>query len=106
MYPTAQLPVLRRTMRLLTTFMPSSTPQAPSKPKSPTGEMAAYYLQMQPHLFQEAVKTAFARIKEQREADASAERAPEDVTAQQVGALGGLLWGFSIVAARGHGASS
>lgn len=33
--------------------------QAPSKPKSPAGEMAAYYLQMQPHLFREAVATAF-----------------------------------------------
>ena len=34
--------------------------------------MAAYYLQMQPHLFREAVSTAFERIKEQRQADAAA----------------------------------
>ena len=36
----------------------------PSKPKSPMGEMAAYYLAMQPHLFQEAVQRAFAQLRE------------------------------------------
>ena len=51
--------------------------QAPSKPKSPTGEMAAYYLQMQPHLFKEAVESAFQRIKEAREADDAAAAAAE-----------------------------
>ena len=44
--------------------------QAPSKPKSPTGEMAAYYLQMQPHLFREAVAGAFSAIRDARDADA------------------------------------
>ncbi|KAI3427925.1 hypothetical protein D9Q98_006317 [Chlorella vulgaris] len=51
---------------------------APSKPKTPTGEMAAYYLEMQPHLFQDAVQTAFSRIKEQREAEAAAAQAQEE----------------------------
>lgn len=44
---------------------PPSSQQAPSKPKSPVGEMAAYYLTMQPHLFREAVDQAFGRIKAQ-----------------------------------------
>lgn len=40
--------------------------------------MAAYYLQMQPHLFQDAVRTAFQRIKEAREADQAAAKQKED----------------------------
>lgn len=39
--------------------------------------MAAYYLQMQPHLFAEAVDSAFQKIKEAREADAAAEAAKQ-----------------------------
>ena len=50
----------------------------PSKPKSPMGEMAAYYLAMQPHLFQEAVQRAFAQLREQRDADAAAAAAKEE----------------------------
>lgn len=43
--------------------------QAPSRPVSAVGEMAAYYLQMQPHLFRAAVETEFERIKKKREAE-------------------------------------
>ncbi|KAH7616359.1 hypothetical protein Ndes2526B_g08489 [Nannochloris sp. 'desiccata'] len=45
---------------------------APSKLNSPVGEMAAYYLEMQPHLFRAAVESEFQRIKETREAAADA----------------------------------
>ncbi|KAL4444366.1 hypothetical protein ABPG75_012103 [Micractinium tetrahymenae] len=54
---------------------------APSKPKSPTGEMAAYYLQMQPHLFREAVATAFQRIADARAEEARAEQEQADAAA-------------------------
>jgi hypothetical protein len=59
--------------------------------------MAAYYLQMQPHLFQEAVRTAFQRIKEAREEDAAAAREKEDAAKQVGGPRGrvarrGMLW--------------
>lgn len=45
---------------------------APSKPNSAVGEMAAYYLQMQPHLFRAAVESELEKIKESREAAAEA----------------------------------
>lgn len=48
--------------------------------------MAAYYLEMQPHLFQDAVQTAFSRIKEQREAEAAAAQAQEEAD-KKVGCL-------------------
>ncbi|KAL4420096.1 hypothetical protein ABPG77_000577 [Micractinium sp. CCAP 211/92] len=54
---------------------------APSKPKSPTGEMAAYYLQMQPHLFREAVATAFQRIADARAEEARAEKEQAEAAA-------------------------
>lgn len=56
-----------------TSFSLTLPRQAPHKPNSPPGQMAAYYLQMQPHLFAEAVDSAFLRIKEAREAEAAAE---------------------------------
>lgn len=45
---------------------------APSQPKTPVGQMAAYYLQMQPHLFQEAVDNELRKLKEARDADTAA----------------------------------
>lgn len=41
---------------------------APSAPRSPVGELAAYYLQMQPHLFEDAVDSQFKMLQEAREA--------------------------------------
>ncbi|CAG9462242.1 unnamed protein product [Pedinophyceae sp. YPF-701] len=40
---------------------------APAELKSPTGEMLAYYLKDQPHLFQETVETLLARLQESKE---------------------------------------
>lgn len=53
---------------------------APSSPHLPLISCApaclpARCLQMQPHLFREAVETAFQRIKEAREEDEAAEKA-------------------------------
>lgn len=39
----------------------------PSKPTSPVGEMAAYYLEMQPHLFRPTVENEFQKLKEMKE---------------------------------------
>jgi len=41
---------------------------APSAPRSPVGELAAYYLQMQPHLFEDAVDSQFKILQEAKEA--------------------------------------
>ena len=41
--------------------------QAPSKPSTPYGEMMAYYLEMEPSLFDSAVESQFAKLKEERE---------------------------------------
>lgn len=41
--------------------------QVPSKPTSPVGELAAYYLEMQPHLFQTTVENEFEKLKEMKE---------------------------------------
>jgi hypothetical protein len=43
--------------------------QAPSKPTSPVGQLAAYYLQMQPHLFEDAVQTELEKLERQRGAE-------------------------------------
>lgn len=43
---------------------------AAAKPKSPVGDMLAYYLKAQPHLFKDAIAEQFTRLKEQREAEA------------------------------------
>ena len=43
--------------------------QAPSKPSSPVGELAAYYLKMQPHLFQSTVEDAFEKLKQQKDSE-------------------------------------
>ena len=45
--------------------------------------MVAYYLQMQPHLFQEAVETAFEKIREQREGEEAAGSPSPGPQAQQ-----------------------
>lgn len=49
---------------------------APSTPTSAVGTMAAYYLQMQPHLFRETVETQLQKIKDEREANKN-KQAPE-----------------------------
>ena len=67
--------------------------QAPSKPKSPTGEMAAYYLQMQPHLFREAVAGAFSAIRDARDAEAAAQQQPPPAAAAAGEAAKGQLQG-------------
>lgn len=41
--------------------------QAPSKPSTPFGKMLAYYLQMEPRLFETAVNDQFEQLKSQRE---------------------------------------
>jgi hypothetical protein len=41
--------------------------QAPSKPSTPYGKMLAYYLQMEPRLFESAVHDQFTRLKEERD---------------------------------------
>lgn len=56
--------------------------QAPSKPNSAVGEMAAYYLQMQPHLFRAAVESELEKIKESREAAAEASSAEGTSTSE------------------------
>lgn len=38
----------------------------PSKPTSPVGELAAYYLEMQPHLFQTTVENEFEKLQEMK----------------------------------------
>jgi len=44
---------------------------APAKPKSSLGEMLEYYLDQQPHLFQEAVRGQLERIKAERRNETS-----------------------------------
>ncbi|KAI8106626.1 hypothetical protein M9435_001168 [Picochlorum sp. BPE23] len=51
----------------------------PSKPNSPLGEMAAYYLEMQPHLFQTTVENAFEQLKEESESATGAEPSSDSV---------------------------
>lgn len=41
--------------------------QAPSKPSTPYGQMMAYYLKMEPRLFDDAVSSQFEKIKQERE---------------------------------------
>ncbi|KAK9842873.1 hypothetical protein WJX74_003735 [Apatococcus lobatus] len=43
---------------------------AAAKPKSPVGDMLAYYLKAQPHLFKDAIAEQLTRLKEQRDAEA------------------------------------
>lgn len=45
---------------------------APSKPTSPLGQMAAYLLEMKPHLFKEAVANEFSKLQAAREAEQAA----------------------------------
>mmetsp|Transcript_10708 Transcript_10708/g.29737 ORF Transcript_10708/g.29737 Transcript_10708/m.29737 type:complete len:394 (-) Transcript_10708:262-1443(-) len=69
------LPVLGRRAPVVCAF-DNETPEefalSPSKPSSPLGEMAVYYLSKEPHLFEETVDGAFRKLKEQREAAAAA----------------------------------
>ena len=51
--------------------------QAPLKPRTSHGEMVNYYLKMEPHLFKEAVKAQFERIRDEREAARAAARDKE-----------------------------
>ena len=55
--------------------------QAPSAPNTPYGEMMAYYLKMEPSLFESAVDTQFNKIMEQR--DESKTSTTADESAQQ-----------------------
>ncbi|KAK9820618.1 hypothetical protein WJX72_012335 [[Myrmecia] bisecta] len=48
---------------------------APAKPKSPVGEMLAYYAKQEPHLFRAAIEEQLLRIRDQREEEKKA--APE-----------------------------
>ena len=41
--------------------------QAPVKPKSPVGEMLAYYFKAQPHLFKDAIKQQLVRLRDERD---------------------------------------
>ena len=54
--------------------------QAAAKPKSPVGDMLAYYLKAQPHLFKDAIAEQFVRLRDQRDAEAKqqSESKPED----------------------------
>jgi hypothetical protein len=51
--------------------------QAPSKPSTPYGKMLAYYLQMEPRLFESAVHDQFMKLKEEREQRSSQESGNE-----------------------------
>lgn len=37
------------------------------KPKSPVGEMLAYYFKAQPHLFKDAIKQQLVRLRDERD---------------------------------------
>jgi len=51
-------------------------PQSPSTPKSPLGEMLAYYLDQQPHLFHDAVEQQLERIKAEKDNELHRQGAP------------------------------
>ena len=52
--------------------------QAAAKPKSPVGDMLAYYLKAQPHLFKDAIAEQFIRLRDQRDAESQSLEADKD----------------------------
>lgn len=63
-----------------------SVVQAPSKPVTPFGEMLAYYLEMEPELFESAVEDQFKRIKQQRDEAIEASETESESEGTPVGA--------------------
>lgn len=49
---------------------------APSQPTTPVGEMASYYLSVQPHLFKETMDTQLTLLEQAQEEDEAREAAP------------------------------
>lgn len=64
---------------------PAGFSLAPSTPKTPYGEMMAYYLKMEPGLFRAAVEGQFQRLKQEREqAQASSSEAESEAGAESL----------------------
>lgn len=57
--------------------------QAPSKPSTPFGQMAAYYLEMEPALFKSAIESQFKKLKDEQTNQQAAEEEAQKSTAEE-----------------------